>query len=141
MRAAARLARRASPSLPTPAGRPSTTSLHGTWFLATRTVMASLAPAMRDLTSPEGRLRAAQALADSVYGPFDPRAHSAATWHPLPYAEAKGRYLWTDAFGVCNFVTLACETGQGHYLDQVRGLVFPGGCTPSTAAHGEDPRA
>ena len=32
------------------------------------------------------------------------------------------RYLWTDAFGVCNYITLAAETGQEAYLDQVRSL-------------------
>lgn len=28
----------------------------------------------------------------------------------------RGRYLWTDAFGVLNFITLARETSQPHYL-------------------------
>jgi hypothetical protein len=30
------------------------------------------------------------------------------------------RYLWTDAFAVCNFLGLERETGEGHY----RGLGF-----------------
>jgi hypothetical protein len=29
-----------------------------------------------------------------VYGEF-----TGANWKPKPYAENKGRYLWTDAFG------------------------------------------
>jgi hypothetical protein len=34
-----------------------------------------------------------------------------------------GRYLWTDAFGICNYITLACETGDANYLDQVCALI------------------
>ncbi|KAI0631272.1 hypothetical protein C8Q77DRAFT_1219398 [Trametes polyzona] len=44
----------------------------------------------------------------SVYGPFDSLTPAqAATWTPPPMAEGhRGRYLWTDAFGVLNFLTL-----------------------------------
>mgnify|MGYP001259328972 CR=1 FL=1 len=28
----------------------------------------------------------------------------------------RGRYLWTDAFGVFNFITLSKETSQPHFL-------------------------
>lgn len=33
------------------------------------------------------------------------------------------RYLWTDAFAVCNFLGLHRETGEGRYLDLALGLV------------------
>ncbi|KAI9065229.1 hypothetical protein FKP32DRAFT_507509 [Trametes sanguinea] len=44
----------------------------------------------------------------AVYGPFDALAHTeASSWTPPPMAEGhRGRYLWTDAFGVLNFLTL-----------------------------------
>jgi len=54
---------------------------------------------------------------DDVYGPFQDN------WKPKPYAENKGRYLWTDAFGVCNYITLFCETGEQKYLDQADALI------------------
>ena len=40
-------------------------------------------------------------------------------WKPKKYKEGKGRYLWTDAFGVCNFITLYCERKDVKYLQQV----------------------
>lgn len=33
------------------------------------------------------------------------------------------RYLWTDAFGLCNLLALAGSTGQPQYLDHARALV------------------
>jgi hypothetical protein len=47
------------------------------------------------------------------------------------FAEATGlsagrparRYLWTDAFAVCNFLGLHRQTGEGHYLDLALRLV------------------
>ena len=49
----------------------------------------------------------------------------------LPFAERTGltserpqqRYLWTDAFAVCNFLGLARATGDGHYLGLALALV------------------
>lgn len=68
---------------------------------------------------------------ESVYGKFtsitDPEA-----WSPPPNSGGhRGRYLWTDAFGVLNFITLhkesartANETPQDHrYLTLARRLV------------------
>ena len=81
--------------------------------------MASLTASIGDVSSPAGRLQAARALTDAVYGLYDSSKAAAAPWRPLPYADNKSRYLWTDAFGVCNFITLACETGEARYLDQV----------------------
>jgi len=56
---------------------------------------------------------------NDVYGSFTNKA----TWKPQPYAEYKGRYLWTDSFGVCNYITLYCETGEEKYLDQADALI------------------
>lgn len=50
---------------------------------------------------------------DMVYGTCD-----GPSWFPAPYAEGKGRYLWTDAFGVCNYITLWKQTGNEKYLNQ-----------------------
>jgi hypothetical protein len=44
-------------------------------------------------------------------------------WVPKPYADNKSRYLWTDAFGVCNFITLYYETGDFKYLDAADSLI------------------
>jgi len=56
---------------------------------------------------------------DEVYGPYVVDK----SWIPKPYKEGKGRYLWTDSFGVCNFVTLYYETGEKRYLDQADSLI------------------
>lgn len=85
--------------------------------------MARLQPFMRDLNSPEGRLHAAKALMDHVYGVFDPAKHSRANWQPRPLADTKSRYLWTDAFGVVNFISLAAREGNINYLTQAEILI------------------
>lgn len=36
---------------------------------------------------------------------------------------AQGRYLWTDAHGVCNFVSLALATRDASYLDRADALI------------------
>lgn len=43
--------------------------------------------------------------------------------YTAPNTGQQSRYLWTDAFGVCNFITLARETGDGRYLDQADALI------------------
>jgi len=55
-----------------------------------------------------------------VYGGFDAiQIENANNWTPPPNSGGHGgRYLWTDAFGVLNFLTLYRET------DQVKFLVF-----------------
>lgn len=152
--------------------------------------LGTLSHALRDVVSPAGRLTAARALADHVYGPYvvgkARRAVAAAaaaaaaddattcavllprhrtggrgpTWttraggmraghrarngqhaaqraqcrHPSPCRPSQPclpnahpcRYLWTDAFGVVNYLTLACETGEQHYLEQAAGLIDGG---------------
>ena len=39
------------------------------------------------------------------------------------FPRLKPRYLWTDAFGVVNLISLASETGERRYLAQVRALL------------------
>jgi hypothetical protein len=57
-----------------------------------------------------------------VYGPLP--SGDPSTWEPPPKAGGfKGRYLWTDAFGVINFLTLHKETGDGKYLILAKNLV------------------
>ncbi|EON61868.1 hypothetical protein W97_01086 [Coniosporium apollinis CBS 100218] len=51
------------------------------------------------------------------------------TWTPPPASAGhKGRYLWTDAFGLLNFLTLYRETSTPAYLTYARSL--------ATAVHG-----
>lgn len=61
-----------------------------------------------------------------VYGPLDNIAgDTARTWVPPDHPGAgghRGRYLWTDAFGVINFITLAKETSSPIYLTLAKRL-------------------
>jgi hypothetical protein len=56
---------------------------------------------------------------DEVYG----KCSNPQAWRPKKYADNKGRYLWTDAFGVCNYITLFCETKEPMYLEQADALI------------------
>lgn len=62
-----------------------------------------------------------------VYGPFEGISNQdAQSWKPPETPGAgghKGRYLWTDAFGVVNFITLFKETSSPVYLTLARRLV------------------
>lgn len=55
---------------------------------------------------------------ETVYGPFESLStEQAAEWHPTTKSGAhRGRYLWTDAFGVLNFLTLYKETEDQNYI-------------------------
>lgn len=83
--------------------------------------MSGVLPAALQLRSPAARLQAACTLTNHVYGPCAP--NQAASWCPRKYADNKGRYLWTDAFGVVNFLTLAAETGSVTWLEQAERLI------------------
>ncbi|KAI6090336.1 hypothetical protein F4821DRAFT_275037 [Hypoxylon rubiginosum] len=51
-----------------------------------------------------------------VYGPYPTDTSDPGPWQPPSTPGAgghKGRYLWTDAFGVVNFITLSREKGGG----------------------------
>lgn len=59
-----------------------------------------------------------------VYGPYDTHTQLDTKWKPGNAGGHRGRYLWTDAFGVINFVTLSREKdseGPG-YLHLARQL-------------------
>jgi hypothetical protein len=53
-----------------------------------------------------------------MYGPFPaPDDPTLSEWIPPPLLEAhRGRYLWTDGFGVVNFLTLYIITREDRYL-------------------------
>jgi len=63
----------------------------------------------------------------TIYGSFDGLTEvEAQTWIPPDNPGARGhrgRYLWTDAFGVINFITLAKETVSPVYLVLAKRLV------------------
>ncbi|KAI1465256.1 uncharacterized protein F4812DRAFT_452617 [Daldinia caldariorum] len=65
-----------------------------------------------------------------VYGPYPTDTSDPASWQPPANPGAgghRGRYLWTDAFGVINFITLSREKDGTHsrdlYLELARQLV------------------
>lgn len=64
----------------------------------------------------------ADADADMKNSAGDSKSHDRA-WKPRAYKEGKGRYLWTDAFGVVNYLTLFTQTGRGHFLQQAQRLI------------------
>lgn len=81
-------------------------------------MMPQLSLSGAGLQTHEDKLALFQQLMDQTYG-----VYTGPGWAPKPYQEEKGRYLWTDAFGVCNYITLAAETGQEAYLDQAGALI------------------
>ncbi|GBF96786.1 hypothetical protein Rsub_09642 [Raphidocelis subcapitata] len=57
---------------------------------------------------------------DLAYGPWAP------AWSPAPFSlehSHAGRYLWSDAFGVCNYCSLYYETGDETFLRRAESLV------------------
>ncbi|KAK9828757.1 hypothetical protein WJX72_001940 [[Myrmecia] bisecta] len=81
-------------------------------------LIAFRAANIASMATPPAKLEQFESVMEQVYG-----AYTGAGWHPKPYQEGKGRYLWTDAFGVCNFITLANQTGARQYLDQADALI------------------
>ncbi|KAI1132510.1 hypothetical protein F5Y10DRAFT_274851 [Nemania abortiva] len=65
-----------------------------------------------------------EAAMQKVYGPYDLSAQPDTTWRPGNAGGHRGRYLWTDAFGVVNFITLSREksTHGPAYLHLARQL-------------------
>ncbi|KAI1777964.1 hypothetical protein F4818DRAFT_331237 [Hypoxylon cercidicola] len=64
-----------------------------------------------------------------VYGPYPNDTPDLGSWQPSSSPGAgghRGRYLWIDAFGVINFITLSCEKRDAHsrrlYLELARRL-------------------
>lgn len=86
--------------------------------------MAHLTAFLRDLSTYEGRITGATALMDHVYGSYDiSKLTEGNAWKPRTLSDNKSRYLWTDAFGVVNYISLAAETGKSHYLEQADALI------------------
>jgi len=57
-------------------------------------------------------------IMNEIYG-----AYTGPGWVPKPYGDNKSRYLWTDAFGVCNYISMYYESGNKQYLDQADTLI------------------
>ena len=58
-----------------------------------------------------------QEAQQSVYGPSAADMQQAKAWTPPEKSGGhRGRYLWTDAFGVINYLTLNKETSDPKYL-------------------------
>ena len=83
--------------------------------------MARLGAFLKDLTTHDGRIAASEALQAHVYGPYTAPTHQ--RWQPGALSASSPRYLWTDAFGVCNYISLAKVTGNLQYLDQADSLI------------------
>lgn len=78
------------------------------------------------MTAISGIGRATAAM-KAVYGSFDQLSDDEiARWTPPEHPGAgghRGRYLWTDAFGVVNFITMARESSSPKYLELAKRLV------------------
>lgn len=60
-----------------------------------------------------------QAILDRVYSPF-----TGPGWRPRPFPSRCRRYLWSDAFGVCSYLTLFyVHNRESKYLDQASMLI------------------
>jgi hypothetical protein len=65
-----------------------------------------------------------RAAVDDVYGPLPSNITDAVAWTPPAKSGGfKGRYLWTDAFGVVDFLTLHQATKDETYLILAKNLV------------------
>ncbi|GAW10875.1 hypothetical protein ANO14919_002110 [Xylariales sp. No.14919] len=60
----------------------------------------------------DSKLALFETAMQKVYGPYDLSAQPDSTWEPGDAGGHRGRYLWTDAFGVLNFITLSREKGS-----------------------------
>ncbi|KZO91092.1 hypothetical protein CALVIDRAFT_506161 [Calocera viscosa TUFC12733] len=72
---------------------------------------------VRTMASPALMANMQRAM-QTVYGDFGSLPSiQASSWTPPPAADGhRGRYLWTDAFGVLNFITFYKETREQRYL-------------------------
>ncbi|KAF7800333.1 hypothetical protein EIP86_011583 [Pleurotus ostreatoroseus] len=77
-------------------------------------------------TKPDTLIDKAVVAMEDVYGPFKGLTpDEALTWSPPPaHAGHNGRYLWTDAFGVVNFITLFRFTSNLTYLHLAARLIY-----------------
>jgi hypothetical protein len=87
-----------------------------------RSQQSKLVPTMATPPTPLTRFKEAM---QSVYGPFENLSSSELSkWTPpAKYGGHRGRYLWTDAFGVLNFLTLYRITSSPLYLHLAKSLI------------------
>jgi len=64
------------------------------------------------------RFQTFKKVIDNVYGKYETSG-----WKPKAYTDNKSRYLWTDAYGVCNYITLYNETKDTQYLNAAKALI------------------
>ncbi|EEP77220.1 conserved hypothetical protein [Uncinocarpus reesii 1704] len=86
----------------------------------------SLIRSFASMSSMMSRIHRFESSMESVYGNFSNIADPS-TWVPPPKSGGhRGRYLWTDAFGVLNFLTLHKEnqSSDGKYLMFAKRLVL-----------------
>lgn len=81
-----------------------------------------------------GRGAGAAARGSPPPAPAPSRCRLAAS--PTCLYKPSRRYLWTDAFGVVNFISLAAETGDPGYLQQAEGLITGALPSPRPSPHG-----
>ncbi|KAL9657050.1 hypothetical protein ABK040_002676 [Willaertia magna] len=64
-------------------------------------------------------------LLERVYGTLEKNnVTNKFNFRPInPEIKAASRYLWTDAFGVCNFLSLYVQTKENQYLELAKGLI------------------
>lgn len=63
-----------------------------------------------------------KSILEKVYGKYGTISGSG-LWSPKPFADNKSRYLWTDAYGVIDFLNLFCLTQNEQYVNQARILI------------------
>lgn len=57
-----------------------------------------------------GNMATFETAMEQVYGPFgtsNDNLHTISNWQPPALSPKSSRYLWTDAFGVLNFITMS----------------------------------
>ncbi|KAG8916036.1 hypothetical protein FRC01_003419 [Tulasnella sp. 417] len=86
--------------------------------------LPSLKPIMSTSRTPDTALTKFLTAMSSIYGPFPTQGDDLSAWTPPPMAEGhRGRYLWTDAFAVVNFLTLYRLTSNPLYLELGKRLI------------------
>jgi hypothetical protein len=70
------------------------------------------------MSPPRATIDKVKRIMQEVYGEYTGK-----DWVPKAYTDNKSRYLWTDAYGVCNYITLYCETKDPMHLDQADALI------------------
>lgn len=66
------------------------------------------------------KVQVVQKILDDVYGPY-----TGPGWRPAAFSGRSRRYLWSDAFGVCNYISMHYAAGSKdqQYLDQADAVI------------------